>query len=123
MSVTGKVVDRRAVLPVIFRLPGMGDVQIDCVVDTGFSEAITLPIAAIATMRLSFIEDVRFNLANDATVVLPTYSATIVWHGKDLIVRVLGSGRKPLIGVALMWDYLLGIDFVENGIVTALPRS
>ena len=122
MRITGKVVDRRATLPVVFRLPGLADVQIECVVDTGFSGVITLPAAAIIAMGLTYLEDRHINLANDTDIVLPVYVGNIIWHGVERSIRVLASGRQPLIGVALLFDNLLGIDFVDAGIVTVQRR-
>ena len=110
-------------LPIIFRLPVKGDLQIDCVVDTGFSESIALPPAAIAAMGLPFIEDRRVNLANDTYTDLGVYSGAILWQGTETPIRVFASGRLPLVGVEVLYGNLLGIDFVENGIVTARPRS
>ena len=123
MSITGRVVVRRATLPVTFRLPGTGDLQIECVVDTGFSGAITLPLAAIMSMGLTFLKDRRINLANDADVVVPVYIGNILWHGAKYSVKIIASGRRPLIGVALLYDNLLGIDFVDTGIVTVQQRA
>lgn len=44
---TGMVADLHAVLPIIFRLPGHGDLSLEFVVDTGFTGFLTLPIAAV----------------------------------------------------------------------------
>ncbi len=123
MSMSGLVVDRRPTVPVTFRLPERGDLQLHCVVDTGFSGAVTLPFAAIEAMGLAYLEDVRVNLANDTYTDLPVYSATIVWNSLERRVRVLASGRLPLLGVTLLFDNLLGIDFIDQGLVTIRARS
>lgn len=36
----------------------------------------------------------------------------------EKIVPVLASGYKPLLGVAMMEDYHLEIDFADNGLVS-----
>lgn len=74
-------------------------------------------------MGLSFLEDRPINLANDSDVIVKVYIANILWHGNGRAVRVLASGRLPLIGVTLLFDNLLGIDFVDAGIVTVQQRS
>ena len=49
--------------------------------------------------------------------MLSIHLATIVWDNMEIIVPVLASGVKPLLGTALMAGYHLEIDFKENGLV------
>lgn len=53
------------------------------------------------------------------------YLATILWNGVEKDVAVLGMGRRPLIGTALLEDYHLSIDFCDGGkvIVDDILRS
>lgn len=80
-------------------------------------------MAAVTAMNLPYLEDMRGNLANDTDVVIPVYIGKILWHGIERSVRVLASGRRPLIGVDALFDNLLGIDFADAGIVTVQRRS
>jgi predicted aspartyl protease len=52
--ILGKFVDGRVVLPVSFCLGNDTDLMIDCVVDTGFNDYLTLPPQAVAAMGLPF---------------------------------------------------------------------
>ena len=47
---TGNVLHRHAMLPVIFRLPGRPDFTIELVVDTGLTGALALPSSAVAVL-------------------------------------------------------------------------
>lgn len=109
-------------IPVTFRLSGRPDLAIEFVVDTGFTGALTLPLAAVTALGLTFLEDTSANLANDLTVALPVYAATIVWNGAERTVRVNAVGRRPLLGTALLDGNHLAIDFVQGGGVTIAPR-
>jgi clan AA aspartic protease len=112
---SGQVAQLHALMPVVFRLFGLPDVTIEFVVDTGFTGALSLPLAAVIAMGLPFLENMRANLANDTDVILPVHVATIVWHGVERRVRVLATGRRPLLGTALLDGNYLGIEFHNGG--------
>jgi clan AA aspartic protease len=120
---TGSVASLRAIIPIPFRLPGQPDLTIEFVIDTGFTGALSLPLASVAAMGLPYLEDTLANLANDVSVPLPVHTATIVWAGAERIVRVIAVGRRPLLGTALLDQNHLGIDFLEGGGVTVAPCS
>lgn len=115
MSMIGYVANLHPLLSITFRLNGLPDIQIECVVDTGFTGALALPPAAIHAMRLPFLEDMRANLANDTDIIVPVHIAVIDWHGLERRIRVLATGRRPLIGTALLSGDYLGIDFRNAG--------
>ena len=117
-GVTGGVTGRQALMPVVFRLPGRPDLSVDFVVDTGFTYFLTLPPPAVAALGLPFLHDTPANLADDSTVNLAVHGATIVWNGAEREVRVLATGRRPLLGTALLDGQELVVQFVENGLVT-----
>jgi clan AA aspartic protease len=100
-------------------LPGKPDIAIDFVVDTGYTGSISLPEAAVAALGLQFEYDLPANLADDSEVLVPVYSATILWHGVERAVRVLALGRRPLLGTAVLDGSELVIQFAERGLVTA----
>lgn len=42
----------------------------------------------------------------------------ILWNGKEQEVRVFSTGRRPLVGTALLDKHELVIQFTEGGLVT-----
>lgn len=120
---TGNVTNRRALMPVTFRLAGQPDLAVEFVIDTGFTGALALPPAAVGAMGLPYLEDMPANLANDLTVTVPVHTAAILWNGQETIVRVLAVGRRPLLGTALLDQNHLGITFVEGGPVVVTPHG
>ncbi len=120
---TGRVANLRALMPVTFRLAGQPDLAIEFVIDTGFTGALALPPTAIGAMGLPFLEDMPASLANDHTVTVPVYTATILWNDLEAVVRVLAVGRRPLLGTALLNQNHLGINFVEGGQVIVTPHG
>lgn len=113
----GTVVGLQARIAVIFRLPGRSDVEIECVVDTGFEGFLTLPPATIADFGLPYLAEINAKLANNSSVMTDVYLATIAWSGVERNIAVLAMGSRPLIGTALLEDYHLSIDFCEGGTV------
>jgi clan AA aspartic protease len=113
----GSVVGLQARVNIVLRPPGRSNVEIECVIDTGFEGTLTLPPDVVAALGLPYVTRIRANLADDSNVMTRLYLARIIWHGIEREVIVLAMGRRPLIGTALMEDYHLSVDFYESGSV------
>ncbi|WP_242048302.1 MULTISPECIES: hypothetical protein [Nostocaceae] len=57
-------------------------------------------------------------MADNAEVLLPIYEATVLCNGEEREVLVIATGRRPLLGTALLDDQELVIQFTEGGLVT-----
>ncbi len=115
---TGGVRDRHALLPVTFRLPGQPDLMVEFVVDTGFTGELSLPSAAVAALQLPFLHRMPADLADDTTIDLAVHSGSIVWQGAERELRVVATGRRPLLGTSLLDGCELVAQFVDAGLVT-----
>jgi clan AA aspartic protease len=113
----GTVIGLQARVSIVLRLPGQPDVEIECVVDTGFEGALTLPPELIADLGLPYFTRLSANLADNTNVMTHVHLVTIMWHGVERDVAVLAIGRRPLLGTALLEDYHLSVDFYEGGSV------
>jgi len=114
----GRIIDAKATVPVVFRLPGQPNFSIDFVIDTGFNDYLTLPPQAISAMNIPLYSSISARLADGSETLLSVHLGTIVWDNVEKIVPVLASGYKPLLGVAMMEGYHLEIDFADNGLVS-----
>ncbi len=114
----GRLIDRKAIAPVIFRLPGQPDFSLDFVIDTGFNGYLTLPVQAISAMNLPLYSSTPIKLADGSEALSAIHLATIVWDDIEKVVPILASGYKPLLGTAMMAEYHLEIDFEDNGLVS-----
>ena len=119
--INGHVSALHLLVPVRFRLQDKPDVSIEFVVDTGFTGSLSLPQEAVTALGLPFLYEWNARLADDSTVVLPVYEATIFWGGIDLVVHVLASGQRPLLGTELLDGYELTAQFQEGGFVSIEP--
>ena len=70
------------------------------------------------TFRLPDLGSIEANLATDNAVSLPLHEARVLWNGQEREVRVLATGRRPLLGTALLKDTELVARFQEGGSVT-----
>jgi clan AA aspartic protease len=116
--ISGIVKNRRASVNIIFRLPNQPDFTIEFVIDTGFTEFLSLPAEAVTLLGFPFVYDMYANLADNSNVILPVHEATIIWNGEEREVNVLATGRRPLLGTALLDEHELVIQFTEGGLVT-----
>ncbi|MBD2409140.1 clan AA aspartic protease [Nostoc calcicola FACHB-389] len=116
--ISGIVKNGRATVDIIFRLQNQPDFTIEFVIDTGFTEFLSLPSAAVALLGFPFVYDIYANLADNSNVILPVHQATIIWNGEEKVVHVLATGRLPLLGTALLNECELVVNFTESGLVT-----
>lgn len=113
----GSVIGLQARMSVILCPPERSDLEIECVVDTGFEGFLTLPSAVIAELKLPYAARIDANLADSSSVSTNVYFATIIWNGVKRDIAVLEMGHCPLIGTALLEDLHLSIDFCDGGTV------
>ncbi len=113
----GRTIDRKAIVPVIFCLPGQPEFSVDFVIDTGFNDYLTLPPQAVSAMNLPLYSSIPARLADGSETLLAIHLGTIVWDNVEKVVPILASGYKPLLGTAMMEGYHLEIDFADNGLV------
>jgi predicted aspartyl protease len=50
--------------------------------------------------------------------LLAVHEAIILWNGEEREIRVLATGRRPLLGTALLEEHELVVQFTEGGLVT-----
>jgi clan AA aspartic protease len=115
---TGTVLQRRAIVPLLIRGPHGRQAQIETILDTGFSGFLTLPVSAVAALALTFLNYFRAALADGSVVRLEVYAATVIWDGVERDVEVLSTGRSPLLGTSLLNGHEVRIQFKDTGSVT-----
>jgi clan AA aspartic protease len=116
--ISGIVTDRYAIVSLTFLLVNGATFPIEFVIDTGFTDHLCLPPEAVNLLRLPFLYNMSANLADNSSVFLPVHQATIFWDGMERDVRVFATGRRPLLGTALLDEQELIIQFTEGGLVT-----
>jgi clan AA aspartic protease len=95
--------------------------EIEAVVDTGFSEALAVPQTYVVALGLVFLHTSQMELADAVTAQLHAYEAWVDWHGARVPVQVHAAEGKPLLGMGLLAGSRLTIDVTQGGAVTVEP--
>jgi clan AA aspartic protease len=110
-----------AVIALDVRAVGGRPESIEAILDTGFTEFLALPRAAIARLGLRYRGSQRATLADGSDTDLATYRAIVEWHGHARAVSVLEIGGGALVGMALLQGSRLTMDVVADGAVKIVP--
>jgi clan AA aspartic protease len=118
--ITGTVTryGREAVIPLT--LPGdsdRGDILIQAVIDTGFTDRLTLPPEIVEELKLPLRGAVEAILADGSVETLPVYRVRLLWHGKEHDIRAYAASGDPLAGMALLAGSELRIEAAPGGAV------
>ena len=107
---------------VVLTLPGIdGPLEIEFIVDTGFEGDIAVPgriARQLAGAPDGFSERM---LADGSLFKCPYYLLDMEWEQDVRTVEVLVLASNPLVGTLFLRDYLLQIEMIEDGEVTAEP--
>jgi predicted aspartyl protease len=108
---------------VSLRLRGVSKrvVTFEFVIDTGFSDWLTLPAAEISGLGLYFQEAVRCLLADRSEAVSRVYAAELDWMGTWKRVFVMEIDGGALLGMRTVQGCYLGMEVVDGGRVEIRP--
>lgn len=110
---------REAVLSVeVLSAGGTSSLQVETVVDTGFTGHLTLPPATVDALGLPTIASAESILADGSLVMEDVCPARVLWHGEERPVRVLGAAATPLLGMALLRGSELRVECLGDGEVS-----
>lgn len=121
---TGQVTaNREAIMRLLFLTADGGGIEWDAIVDTGFTEYVTLPAEIVAFLSLPLLYATAMTLAGGETLKVNVYEASLVWNGQPKAIKVHSVEGDALVGMALLYGSRLTLDVVDGGAVTidALP--
>src|SRR5438309_8962239 len=119
--ITGVVHAREGRIRLKVRGPGKQEREIEAVVDTGYTAALSLPPALVAALGLRWKSFGRGILADGSECLFDVYVAKIVWDGEARRVLVDEADTDPLVGMALLSGYELKMQVRSYGKVTIKP--
>jgi len=108
---------REAVVSLKLRATSGQEEEVEAVIDTGFTEFLTLPPALIHSLGLARAGIVRVTLADASQVDLEAYLAELVWDGGVRTVSALAADGGPLVGMSLLYGHELKLWVVDGGSV------
>lgn len=103
------------IIPLTVRGPAGQEREVEAVIDTGFDGTLSLPLADIIALGLSWRRRGRALLADGTESVFDIYEATVVWDGMPRRVAIDAADIDPLVGMLLLNGYELTIQAVVGG--------
>lgn len=92
--------------------------SINAVIDTGFTGFLSLSIAIITELDLSWNYRDRGTLGDGSETLFDIYDAMVIWNGQYREIEVNRAETDPLIGMSLFRSYRLQINTIPGGLVT-----
>jgi len=103
-----------------------GEAQIEAMVDTGFTWALSLPISIAVPLGLELVDFRPAELADGTVKHFFAFAATVVIGEKELpAVCLVTETGTPLIGTLLLQSLgsTLTIRFVDSSVTLSLPTA
>ncbi len=99
-------------------LPAVG---FSAVIDTGFSDYLTLPRSVLEKFQAAQRSHARVVLADGSEIVSELFELTVLWDGKPITIEVHAAEVEPLVGMALLSGHDLHMRVVPDGEVSVAP--
>ena len=113
---TGRVNSRlEAIVRLWIRGPEDRILEIDVLIDTGFSGFLSLPPDMIASLGLLLHGETVGTLADGTKGLFPIYRAIISWHGQARATFVSAIENHPLLGMGVLYDSEIFMQVVDGG--------
>ena len=96
--------------------------EIEAVVDTGFSEFLMLPTDMTIDLGLEHVDVNEMVLADGSVETFDVFDVAVVWDGQSRCIDVHAAQGSPLVGMGLLHGHRLSVDVVEGGRVLVEPR-
>ena len=96
---------------------------IECVLDTGFNGSLLLPRAFVEAHSMFFVGREEVNLVEGISAEIDTALAEVKWLGDEFSIRIFVSeADEALIGVEMLIDTLLEIDYINSTVTITKPK-
>ena len=102
--------ERRGVIRLQVSRPGGPSEEMQVAIDTGFTGFLALPTDTIARLGLNLAGARRGRLADGSLILMHLYLANVLWDGLLRRVQVLETGGPCLVGVSLLYGYVLTFE-------------
>ena len=111
------------VVPLRVQGPSGYTMDIEAVIDTGFTGFLTLPPAPMTDLRLRYRGRGWATLADGSEVPFDIYGVTVLWDGLPRHIEADEADSTPLVGMRLLDGHNLNIDVEDGGSVVIQARE
>ena len=92
-------------------------INLEFLVDTGFTGYLTLPPDRISQLDLPKLGESQVVLADGVQNRIEAYAGLVSWLGENRRVPIIELDSEPLLGMAFVWGNRLTVEGWEGGIV------
>ena len=96
---------------------------VEAIVDTGFSDYLTLPPSVIEVLQLPYLQTSYGGLADGSTKALDLHDAIVEWEGGRRRVPVYATCGQPLLGMGMLYGHQLTLSIVDGGDLMIMPLT
>ena len=118
---SGTVCNRRLFVELSLAGPNGQAINVEFVLDTGFTGVTTLAPEACMALELPFLRIQPAGLADGSPLLLDVYQATLLWDHEQRKIEVLALEGAPLIGMTLLEDSDVHFQGRDGGLITIEP--
>ncbi len=97
--------------------------RVEAIVDTGFDYFLALPVQLIQSLGLAWVGRRRMRVATEQMERFESFAANVWWFGARRPVYVLQTQSEILVGIRLLQESQLTVQFWEGGSVNVQTRS
>jgi clan AA aspartic protease len=115
--------DYEGVVRLRVRGPTGAELEVNALVDSGFTSSLALPETTVATLGLARRRRGSAVLADGSVRLFSIYSVDVSWDGDWRPVLVAAVGNEPLLGMGLIAGHRLLVNVVAGGVVEISPLS
>jgi clan AA aspartic protease len=119
--ITGVVTTREARISILVKGREQLELEINAVVDTGYTGSLTLPPSHVAALKLSWQKVDRGLLADGSECLFDVIDAEVEWDGEVRSVLIDEADTDPLVGMSLLSGYELNVEVCPQGKVEIAP--
>jgi clan AA aspartic protease len=89
--------------------------SVTAILDTGYTEYLTLPKSTIAALGLNYRYSIPMILADGRAANMRVFDATVYWAGSQRSVPILETTGDILLGMSMLYGLRVCIDVVDGG--------
>ena len=111
------------VVSLAFQGPTGQTPEVEAVVDTGFSEFLTLPQTLVDELGSPLVTRASLILADGSVARFDVYMVTVLWDGNPRQIGAYMSDAVPLVGMRMLDRHRLFIEVEDGGRVLIQARG
>ena len=110
--------DNEFLFPLLLRNPEGEELEVQAVLDTGFTGYLVLPTDTIRQLALRQEDTEEVSLGDGSITLFSVHEVIVVWDDEPRNVTALGADGDILIGVQLLRGSVTVLEAVDGGEIT-----